>query len=112
LLWFPPPPAHVNDFTQIKRRLLREIEAIVPNYPDAKYYIVADTLEGLSSPDFFPEAKRLRVQITVPIRFFDLPFRYEESEGRKAATKVGELLDVGRVRGRIPQPYSVLEDDE
>jgi len=109
LFWTPPPSIDIDGFEVLEHRLLEEFKAIMPQYPDAKYSIVAHTLEGFSR-EFRSEVIGLRIRMLVPIQFFDAPFRIEENP--KAASAISILRDTELARKRVPQPYCILVNDE
>jgi len=105
LVWIPSTPESERDFSLRELRLIEEFEKLIPQYPNAKYYIVADTLEGFSK-NFRSEASNLRVKMRVPIQFFDTPFKHEEAP--EAASTIKHLSDEKLLRERVPQPFSIL----
>jgi hypothetical protein len=109
LFWIPPLKARVADFRVIEQRLLKDFEVLIPQNPDAKYCIVAQTLEGFSR-DFRSEAVKYRVKMLVPIWFFDTPFRIEENPS--ATSPITKLRDPGLPHERVSQPFCVLINDQ
>ncbi len=108
LFWVPPSSIEVgDDFEILEDRLNNEFEAILPQYPDAKYYMVADSLEGFSK-DFAVETKKRRIKMKVPINFFDAPFRQEENPS--AYTTIKNLRDTELSIKRVAQPYYVVKN--
>lgn len=84
-------------------------------YPRAQKFMLVPTYEGLSK-DFSSRAKdKYDVNIRVPIHFFDMPFKFEQSAEAKAAGSAALTLSK---RGedwawlRVPQPYVVVQGDE
>ena len=110
LVWVAPPPTVIRDFAQLEQRLLQEFEALIPQYPNARYFLVVYTREGFSR-DFRSELTRLRVGWRVPIQFFDTPFKSEEAP-HATKSAIDSLRDPAIHRQRVPQPYSLLVDGE
>lgn len=120
LLWIIPPPIEIEDFHQLELRLLREFEANITQYPEARCFLLVHTQEGISR-DFRSEAYgRFRIKIRTPIQFFDAPYRSESqqetTEERKAASGVKSAIDPLQKSGlsirRVPQPYSQLINND
>lgn len=85
--------------------LLARFAAAGEAHPRAQRFLVADSLEGLST-EFRHGALRWHdVRIRTPIQFFDTGFRWEESPS--TASAVRELRNRGndRIAHRIAQPY-------
>ena len=85
--------------------LLARFAAAGEVHPRAQRFLVADSLEGLST-EFRHGALRWHdVRIRTPIQFFDTGFRWEESPN--TASAVRELRNRGndRIAHRIAQPY-------
>ena len=74
LVWIPKPPSLPQDFPSLERSLRGELNKLLPRYPRGRSLVVMPTLEGFSTA-FRREAGRLGVELTVPIRFFDSPFK-------------------------------------
>ena len=85
--------------------LLTRFAAAGEAHPRAQRFLVADSLEGLST-EFRSGALRWHdVRIRTPIQFFDTNFKWEES--RTTASAVRDLGNRGneRIAHRVPQPY-------
>ena len=85
--------------------LLTRFAAAGEVHPRAQRFLVADSLEGLST-DFRSGALRWHdVGVRTPIQFFDTNFKWEES--RNTASAVRELGNRGnyRISRRVAQPY-------
>lgn len=108
LLWITPPPVEVRDFREQETRLLKEFERAAVQYPQAKPFLVAETLEGFSR-DFRSEAIRRRVGLNVPVQFFDAPYRIEEAP--EAASAMKSIVEAPTTK-RVPQPYHLLDGHE
>jgi len=104
LVWTPPPSVDVRSFPDLERRLLREFGVYIQQYPNARYSIVAHTLEGFTR-EFRSEAKKLRITLNVPVQFFDSPFRSDEAP--EVSSAVNALCKSDLPTKRVPQPYSV-----
>jgi hypothetical protein len=109
LLWIPPPSTRIDDFRQLEHRFLREFEKVIPQYQDARCFIVAHTLEGFSK-EFRSEAARLRVSMSVPILFLDAPFKIEEAPQTSSVMKTLKETELGNKR--VPQPYTIVINGE
>ena len=93
---------------------LSRFEAVASDYPRARKFMLVPTYEGLSK-EFRSKAKaEYDVNVRVPVFFFDMPFKYEESPGRAASTAALELSKRGETKSlkRAPQPYDVLKGPE
>lgn len=105
LLWVAPPSAVVRNFRELERGLTREFESHVPQYPQARYSLLAHSLEGFSR-EFRLNAARFRIRTSVPVDFFDAPLRDEEAPGQLTSA-IAKLKDPEPLRKRVPQPYVV-----
>jgi hypothetical protein len=103
LVWLPTEIYPGRSFGQFEPSFIDKIEVAVEHYPDARYTILVDSLEGISRT-FSEIASGHGVKIRVPVQFFDAPFRAEESPD--AASAVKELADLSFFTKRVPQPYS------
>jgi hypothetical protein len=103
LVWLPTELYPSRSFGQLEPSLIDKIEEAIERYPDARYTILVDTLEGISRT-FSDIASGHGVKIRVPVQFFDAPFRAEESPD--AASAIKELSDLSFFTKRVPQPYS------
>jgi hypothetical protein len=102
LLWLPREMFPGRTFAQIESTFVDRLEQDTKRYPDARYTILVDALEGISR-GFTEVASALGIRIRVPVQFFDAPFRVEESPESLSAIK--SLRDVSEIK-RVPQPYS------
>ncbi len=106
-IWALARPEDENT-SQVERRLLSEFEARANQYPNASRWFVADTFGGFSQR-FRNEAEtRFGIKFRVPIQFFDTPFKVDELTEATATA----IADLRRPVPRIPQPYTVLANDE
>jgi hypothetical protein len=103
LVWLPTEIYPGRSFGQFEPSFIDKIEVAVEHYPDARYTILVDSLEGISRT-FSEIASGHGVKIRVPVQFFDAPFRAEESPDAVSAVK--ELTDLSFFTKRVPQPYS------
>lgn len=104
LIWVPIIPERKEDFPQLRRRLLREFEERSKQYPDSTLWLVA---EGFGPGT--EERERFNIHVRAPVEFFDTPFKYEERP-KEVTSKIKKFLPP--LPGYIPQPYSILMDDE
>lgn len=119
VLWIPHLPYKGPNPEQFEMRLLHEIETTLPEYPNARYFLIAYHLEGLSK-EFKAEAKILNIKIRTAFHFFDARFRMdpeEESEEARraaahAASAISQLRDSEATRKRVRQPYSIMINGE
>lgn len=109
LIWIPIDRSRKRRLSQTEAALLDEIEAEIPNYGGARCFVLVPNLEGLSR-DFRTEARRLGVKIRAPVQFFDAPFRFEDAP--ETASAIQTLRYECQPSRRVPQPYSILEDQE
>ena len=109
LIWIVSP-TEAHNFKKLEENLLREFEKLIPQYPNATYTLLAHSLEGFSR-DFRSELSKLRVELKVPIWFFDSPFKCEMSpEATKSS--ISSLRDSELDWRRIAQPFSILVNGE
>jgi hypothetical protein len=78
LVWVPKTPPLLEDYWRLESSLLGQFSTHLPQYPRAKCFVVLPTFEGFSQ-DFRSECRRLNVTLTVPIRFFDAPYKVDLS---------------------------------
>lgn len=84
---------------------LDEIDDAFSDYPDARGVVLVPTREGLTR-NFLREARLSRVQILVPVQFFDADYRTETSPD--AASTIKSLRSPHLAGQRIPQPYTLI----
>jgi hypothetical protein len=106
LVWLPAQIYSGRTFTDFEASLADKIEAAVERYPDARYTVLVDSLEGISRT-FSEIASAHGVKIRVPVQFFDAPFRVEESPD--AASAVRELRDLSALTAVRLTARGVLE---
>ena len=110
LIWAPQRPEHEKDFRQLEWRLLEDFESTISRYPDARRFLVLESLGGFSQ-DFWKKADEFGIEQRVAIHFFDTPFKSEEAP-KEFKSAIKDLLDPSITWKRIPQPYSLLVEGE
>lgn len=86
--------------------LRAEISSFLPNYPEAKAFVLAPSRSGFSR-DLLQTLSESRIKFLVPIWFFDSPFKVEEAP--KAASAIADIRALAGSQKRVPQPFR-LED--
>lgn len=103
LVWVPDLEPGRSFSTQ-EGPYLSRFETAAKEYPRAQKFMLVQTYEGLSK-EFRSRAKaEYDVKVRVPIFFFDMPFKYEESAGELASSAALELSTRGKERAlkRVP----------
>jgi hypothetical protein len=108
LVWLPRQLFPDRRFSQIEGSLFGRLEKDIERYPDARYTVLIDSLEGVSRA-FTEFANARGLKIRVPVQFFDAPFRVEESP--EAASAIKSLRDDSQLSKRVPQPFSSRAPD-
>ena len=101
LVWVPRRLNLPEDYRRSESGLLGEFRTYIPKYPKARYFVLTPSV-SFTKP-FQVEASRLAVTLTVPIFFFDSPYRHELAADYKSA--ISSLVEVDGVRVRVPQPF-------
>lgn len=104
LTWVPLVPEHKEGILQLRQRLLREFEEQTKQYPNSTLWLIAEAFGP--GPE---ERERFNIKVRAPVEFFDTPFKYEERP-KEVTSKIKKLFQP--LPGYIPQPYSILMDDE
>jgi hypothetical protein len=104
VVWIAPIPRNSSHQKDIERQLLKDFVEQTSRYPDARYLVLAHTLEF--STQFKRIAYDLRIKLNVPANVFDAPFKVEESE--QATTALAPLRDVSLIKQRVPQPFTLI----
>src|SRR5262245_45484743 len=86
-------------------RLSPQIRKVRENYPGAAASIVAHNLEGFSR-DFRTDLKEWRVNLLVPIQFFDAAFKSDTA--REGFSETSQLRSRKIFDERVPQPYRII----
>jgi hypothetical protein len=108
LVWLPYEMYPGRRSVQFEATLIEKLEKETETYPDARYTIFVESLEGISRA--FSEIANARgIKIRVPVQFFDAPFRVEESPDVASAIKL--LRDVSLISKRVPQPFLHAKHD-
>jgi hypothetical protein len=102
IIWTEPQG---EDTAAYVSRLAPQIRKLRENYPGAAASVVAHNLEGFSR-DFRSDLKDWRVNLFVPIQFFDAPFKSDTAgEGFSATSQLRSPKILGE---RVPQPYRTI----
>lgn len=91
-------------------RLLQEFAKTTLDYPRGRYFLVAESFEGLSA-DFRSTSYKLGVKFRVPVQFFDAPFRHEEAPDSFSAVR-GLRDSALPPQARVNQPYRENDGQE
>lgn len=84
--------------------LRASIAALRPNYPDARAYVLSQSRAGFSR-DLLQTLKESRVELRVPVQFFDAPFKHDEAPN--AASAIADIRSSAASQKRVPQPFRV-----
>lgn len=106
LVWTPKGPSLPEDYPALQRKLLGEFNKYRSRYPRGRFFVVSRTLEGYGA-SFRREAASSGIELTVPIRFFDSPFKSESNPSYRSP--FSPLLESGD-EARIPQPFELIVD--
>jgi hypothetical protein len=93
-------------FASYESRLRARISQVRPRYPEARGYVLASSLLGLSR-DFQRSLSEEGIRPLVPVWFFDTPFKVEhQTERTKSA--INDAREDGEkfLEIRVPQPYT------
>lgn len=91
-----------------ERGLLDNVLATRSNYPDARATILAPSRDGFSR-DYIAELTAEKIVLTVPVQFFDAPFKVEQAT--RTASAIADIRRQAESEVRIPQPYEVVGAD-
>lgn len=109
LVWTPKQPALPEDYPPLQRKLSGEFNKYRSRYPRGRFLVVSPTLEGYGA-SFRRDAAATGIELTVPIRFFDSPFKTESNPSYLSA--FSPLLETSKDAPRVPQPFELLTDGE
>lgn len=107
LVWVPPKLNLPEDYRRAESGLLGQFSTFIPKYPNSRYFVLTPGVASFTKP-FRAEASRLGVTLTVPILFFDSPYKSEVSRDYKSA--ISSLLEDNQSATRVPQPYVHVTD--
>jgi hypothetical protein len=102
LVWLPSQLFPRRTFAQLEPSLVEKVEEEIARYPDARYIVLVDSLEGISRT-FSDIASARGIKIRVPVQFFDAAFRVEEA--RDAISAIKSLRDEPGITKLVSQPY-------
>jgi hypothetical protein len=108
LVWLPREMFPGKRFVQPEPALLSRLGHDTERHPGARYTILVESLEGICW-NFTEIVSARGIKIRIPVRFFDAPFRVEESPETLSLIKL--LRNVSGLSSRVPQPYSQQRDD-
>lgn len=103
LVWVPQRLNLPEDYRRAESGLLGEFNIYIPNYPNARYFVLTPSV-GSFTKAFRSDASRLGVTLTVPILFFDSPYKRELATDYKSA--ISSLIENNPSKMRVPQPFT------
>lgn len=109
LVWTPRRPALPEDYPALQRKLSGEFNKYRSRYPRGRFLVVSPTLEGYGG-SFRRDATATGIELTVPIRFFDSPFKTESNPSYLSA--FSPVLEMSKDAPRVPQPFELLVDGQ
>jgi hypothetical protein len=99
VVWVLPPG---RDRSRLDSQMLAEISSQRQNYPNATAYLLSPSRAGFPR-EFLQSLNDLRISLTIPVQFFDSPFKYDDAP--QAASAIRDLRSSDPAGKRVAQPY-------